>query len=60
MSLPCKPDDDTLTHPMGAVVRHSKFGPAMTGVGLGCVKTPKSNLRVEISSRFREFENQQR
>jgi hypothetical protein len=27
---------------------------------LGCVKTPKSNLRVEISSRFRQFVNQQR
>jgi len=29
-------------------------------MGLGCVKTPKWNLRVEISSRFRQFENQQR
>src|ERR1019366_5921392 len=25
---------------------------------LGCVKTPASNLRVEIPSRFRQFENQ--
>jgi hypothetical protein len=32
----------------------------MSPIGLGCVKTPKSNLRVEISSRFRQFVNQQR
>jgi len=30
----------------------------MSGSGLGCVKTPASNLRVEIPSRFRQFENQ--
>src|SRR5271169_5773953 len=27
---------------------------------LGCVKTPKSNLRIEISSRLRQFKEQQR
>jgi hypothetical protein len=32
----------------------------MSVMGLGCVKTPKSNLHVETSSRFRQFENQQR
>src|SRR5258705_5620089 len=30
----------------------------MSVVGLGCVKTPTFNLRVEIPSRFRKFENQ--
>src|ERR1035437_4886067 len=30
----------------------------MSVSGLGCVKTPASNLRVEIPSRFRQFENQ--
>jgi hypothetical protein len=30
----------------------------MTVVGLGRVKTPTFNLRVEIPSRFRKFENQ--
>jgi hypothetical protein len=30
----------------------------MSGVGLGRVKTPTFNLRVEIPSRFRKFENQ--
>src|SRR5258708_30353419 len=30
----------------------------MSGVGLGRVKTPMFNLRVEIPSRFRKFENQ--
>jgi hypothetical protein len=33
--------------------RHS-----MSGLGLGRVKTPTFNLRVEIPSRFRKFENQ--
>jgi len=28
--------------------------------GLGCVKTPKLNLRIEISSRLRQFEEQKR
>src|SRR5258705_10913198 len=27
-------------------------------MGLGCVKTPTCNLRVEIPSRFRQLENQ--
>src|SRR5271169_3360334 len=27
---------------------------------LGCVKTPKSNLRIEASSRLRQFKEQQR
>src|SRR5260370_9900903 len=30
----------------------------MSGSGLGRVKTPTFNLRVEIPSRFRKFENQ--
>src|SRR5258708_36267107 len=30
----------------------------MSGLGLGRVKTPTFNLRVEIPSRFRKFENQ--
>src|SRR5260370_13032370 len=30
----------------------------MSVLGLGCVKTPTFNLRVEIPSRFRKFENQ--
>ena len=30
----------------------------MSGVGLGRVKTPTRNLRVEIPSRFRRLENQ--
>src|SRR5258708_4412796 len=30
----------------------------MSETGLGCVKTPASNLRVEIPSRFRQSENQ--
>src|SRR5258708_4716325 len=30
----------------------------MTPLGLGRVKTPTFNLRVEIPSRFRKFENQ--
>src|SRR6267378_152894 len=30
----------------------------MSAFGLGCVKTPTFNLRVEIPSRFRKFENQ--
>jgi hypothetical protein len=30
----------------------------MSGVGLGCVKTPMCNLRVELLSRFRRLENQ--
>src|SRR6266446_6306944 len=30
----------------------------MSELGLGCVKTPTFNLRVEIPSRFRKFENQ--
>src|SRR2546430_9896533 len=30
----------------------------MSGLGPGCVKTPTFNLRVEIPSRFRKFENQ--
>jgi len=30
----------------------------MTALGLGRVKTPTFNLRVEIPSRFRKFENQ--
>src|SRR5260370_18223234 len=30
----------------------------MSVVGLGRVKTPTFNLRVEIPSRFRQFENQ--
>ena len=36
------------------------FHPAwpMSASGLGCVKTPTFNLRVEIPSRFRKFENQ--
>jgi len=32
----------------------------MSAIGLGCVKTPKSDLRVELSSRFRQFKSQQR
>jgi hypothetical protein len=36
------------------------IGTNSAALGLGCVKTPKSNLRVEISCRFRQFENQQR
>src|SRR6476659_3558189 len=31
---------------------------SMSVLGLGCVKTPTFNLRVEIPSRFRKFENQ--
>ena len=31
---------------------------AASAAGLGCVKTPTFNLRVEIPSRFRKFENQ--
>jgi len=27
----------------------------MSALGLGCVKTPKFNMRVEIPSRFRRF-----
>src|SRR5258707_8295561 len=40
-------------------MRHGT-GPSgrMSGQGLGCVKTPTFNLRVEIPSRFRKFENQ--
>ena len=30
----------------------------MSGLGLGRVKTPTFNLRVETPSRFRKFENQ--
>jgi hypothetical protein len=30
----------------------------MSGLGLGCVKTPTFNQRIEIPSRFRQFENQ--
>jgi len=30
----------------------------MSELGLGCVKTPTFNLRVEIPSRFRKFESQ--
>src|SRR5712671_962895 len=30
----------------------------MSGLGLGRVKTPTFNLRVEIPPRFRKFENQ--
>ena len=30
----------------------------MFASGLGCVKTPKSDLRIEISSRLRQFEKQ--
>jgi hypothetical protein len=30
----------------------------MSLMGLGCVKTPTCNLSVEISSRFRQLENQ--
>ena len=30
----------------------------LAGLGLGRVKTPTFNLRVEIPSRFRKFENQ--
>jgi hypothetical protein len=33
-------------------------GRHMSGMGLGRVKTPTFNLRVEIPSRFRKFENQ--
>lgn len=37
-------------------------GPVILGrmslMGLGCVKTPKLNLRIEISSRQRQFEKQ--
>src|SRR5258707_4164865 len=33
-------------------------GPAKSAKGLGRVKTPTFNLRVEIPSRFRKFENQ--
>src|SRR5882724_11619182 len=29
-----------------------------SALGLGCVKTPTCNLRVEIPSRFRQLENQ--
>jgi hypothetical protein len=32
----------------------------MSQLGLGCVKTRKSNLRIEISSRHRRFEEQKR
>ena len=31
---------------------------SMSAKGLGCVKTPTCNLRVEIPSRFRQLENQ--
>jgi len=34
--------------------------PEMSASGLGRVKTPTFNLRVEIPSRFRKFENQKR
>src|SRR5258708_32941238 len=30
----------------------------MSGMGLGCVITPTFNQRIEIPSRFRQFENQ--
>src|SRR5258707_12983941 len=36
---------------------HHSLGPT-SALGLGRVKTPMFNLRVEIPSRFRKFENQ--
>src|SRR5260370_33221366 len=36
----------------------AKSDTAMTALGLGRVKTPTFNLRVETPSRFRKFENQ--
>src|SRR6267378_2500287 len=36
----------------------SSLAAPMSPLGLGCVKTPTFNLRVEIPSRFRKFENQ--
>jgi hypothetical protein len=32
----------------------------MSEMGLGCVKTPKLNLRTEISFDFNQFEKQER
>src|SRR6266403_5804541 len=43
------------------ILRHdsdSSSKGATSGMGLGRVKTPTLNLRVEIPSRFRKFENQ--
>jgi hypothetical protein len=35
-----------------------RIGPTSSAMGLGRVKTPTCNLRVEIPSRFRQLENQ--
>jgi hypothetical protein len=35
-----------------------RMTPEMSDMGLGRVKTPTCNLRVEIPSRFRQLENQ--
>src|SRR5258708_12620499 len=45
------------------ILRHdsdSSSKGATCGMGLGRVKTPTFNLRVETPSRFRKFENQKR
>src|SRR5258708_8004192 len=38
--------------------RRNRKRAAMSALGLGRVKTPTFNLRVETPSRFRKFENQ--
>src|SRR5271169_5729491 len=46
--------------PLSGVKRTSMLGAFTSAFDLGCVKTPKSNLRIEISSRLRQFKEQQR
>jgi hypothetical protein len=41
-------------------LRRNKSEPRMAEMGLGRVKTPTFNLRIEISSRLRQFEKQHR
>src|SRR5271169_1577823 len=45
--------------PLSGVKRTSFQRATMSANDLGCVKTPKSNLRIEASSRLRQFKEQQ-
>ena len=45
----------TRTGRVGGRLNEISLAVAMSGVGLGCVKTPKLNLRTEISSRLQSI-----
>jgi len=51
-------DLQTLRSRIGVGARVPDAAVHESGSGLGCVKTPKLNLRIEISSRLHQFDKQ--